>query len=152
MQGPQGKLRWTNAWLCHERTIRIVTTIVTGSSSRLANQHLRGFLQLLTKLRLLLGKVNDGTLSGYKHLPSALTKWLVQVHVWRFSRRFVRLTTWTQRLSSLLFFTERAKVINDTFCWTCWSNLESNSIETYYNSILYLTHCPLDRSFYLVDQ
>ena len=34
--------------------------------------------------------------------------------------------------------------MNDALCWTCWSNLESNSIETYmyYKSILYLMRCP----------
>ena len=58
----------------------IVTTIVTGSSSRLAYQYLGGFLQLFHELWLLLGKVNNET-SGYKHLPSALTKCLLQVHV-----------------------------------------------------------------------
>ena len=40
-------------------------TIATGSSSTLANQYLGGFLQLFPELRLLLGKVNDGTSSEY---------------------------------------------------------------------------------------
>ena len=61
------------------QTNSIVTTIVTGSSPRLANRYLGGFLQLFPKLRLLLGKVNDGTSSKYKRLPSALTKCLLQV-------------------------------------------------------------------------
>ena len=45
------------------------------------NRYLGGFLQLFPKLRLLLGKVNDGTSSKYKRLPSALTKCLLQVRV-----------------------------------------------------------------------
>ena len=57
---------------CHKRTV--VTTSVTGSSPRLADRYLEGFLWLLLELRLLLGKGNEGTLSGYKHLSSALTK------------------------------------------------------------------------------
>ena len=53
-----------------------VNSIATGSSPRLANRYLRAFLQFFPKLRLLLGKVNDGTSSGYKRLPSAFTKCL----------------------------------------------------------------------------
>ena len=48
----------------------IVTTILTGSSPRLANRHLGGFLQLFPGLQLLLGNVNDGTSSEYKRLPT----------------------------------------------------------------------------------
>ena len=63
----------------HERTV--VTTIVTGSPPRLANQYLGGFLLLLLELIHVnvLGKDNDKTLSRYKRLPSALTKCLLQV-------------------------------------------------------------------------
>ena len=41
---------------------------------------------------------------------------------------------------------EEQKQINDTLCWTCWSNLECNSSETHCNSVLYLRHCPFDRN------
>ena len=59
------------------RVNRIVTTIVIGSSPMLANmqnRYLRGFLQLFPKFELLFGEANVGTSSGYKRLPSALTK------------------------------------------------------------------------------
>ena len=79
------------------------------SSPRLANRYLAGFLQLFPKLRLLFGKVNHGTSSEYKRLPSVLTKRLLQVRVWRLSRDFARLMTQTQRFSSLLFFMGKAK-------------------------------------------
>ena len=91
------------------RVNRIVATTVTGSSPRLANQYLGGFLHLFPKLWLLLDKVNDGTSSGYRRLPSALTKCLLQVRVWLFSGMFVRLMTRTQRFSSLLFCIGSAK-------------------------------------------
>ena len=87
----------------------VVTTIVTGSSPRLAHRYLGGFLWLLLELINGHGKGNDGTLSEYKLLPSAVTKCLLQVRVWWFSGRFVHLMTRTQRFSSLLFFKGRAK-------------------------------------------
>ena len=59
----------------------IVTTIVTGSSARLADQYLGGFLLLFLKLIDGLGKDNDATSLGYKHLPSTLTKCLLQITV-----------------------------------------------------------------------
>ena len=60
----------------HERTVE--TTIVTGSPPRLANQYLGGFLVLSLELINVLGKDNAKTLSGYKRLPSALTKCLLK--------------------------------------------------------------------------
>ena len=126
-----------------------VVTIAKGSLPRLADQYLGGFFRLLLNIWL---KVNHGTSSGYKCLPYALTKRLLQVSVWRFSRRFVCLMTWTQRFSSPLFLRGTTKRINDTLCWTCWSGLKCNSTETNSNSMRYLTQFPFYQNFYLVDQ
>ena len=65
--------------------------------------------------------------------------------VYEVSRRFVRLMTWTQHFSSLSLLKGRTKFINDALCWMCWSNLECNSSETYWNCVLYLMHCPFER-------
>ena len=88
----------------YERTV--VTTIVTGSSPRLADQYITGILVLLLELINGLAKANDWTSFRYKLLPSALTKHLLQICGWQFSGRFVRLMTWTQHFSRVLFFRE----------------------------------------------
>ena len=78
---------------------------------------------MFPKLRLLPGMTNDIISSEYKALPSALTKCLVQVRVRRFSGRFVRLMTQTQRFSRFCFLSEEQKVMNDANYCTCWSNI-----------------------------
>ena len=93
--------RTTSEPYSNDNCDRLITQSCKSTSWRLSS--------VVLALWLLLGKVNDGTLSGDKCLPSVLTKCLLQVRVWQFSRRFVCLMTWTQCFSILLFFIERKK-------------------------------------------